>query len=31
MAQHILIGEVAPILIVASLTGPILRPVLRTA
>lgn len=29
MAQHILIGEVAPILIVASLTGPILRPVLQ--
>jgi cytochrome c oxidase assembly factor CtaG len=29
MAQHILIGEVAPILIVAGLTGPILRPVLQ--
>jgi cytochrome c oxidase assembly factor CtaG len=29
MAQHILIGEVAPILMVAGLTGPILRPVLQ--
>lgn len=29
MVQHILIGEVAPIAIVAGLTGPILRPVLQ--
>jgi putative membrane protein len=29
MIQHILIGELAPVLIVAGLTGPLLRPVLR--
>lgn len=28
MAQHILVGEVAPLLIVAGLTGPLLRPLL---
>jgi putative membrane protein len=29
MIQHVLIGEAAPILVVAGLTGPLLRPVLR--
>jgi cytochrome c oxidase assembly factor CtaG len=29
MAQHIAIGEVAPILVVAGLTGPLLRPLLQ--
>ena len=29
MAQHVLIGELAPLAIVAGLTGPLLRPVLQ--
>src|SRR5690242_10378476 len=28
MAQHVLIGDLAPLLIVAGLTGPLLRPLL---
>jgi cytochrome c oxidase assembly factor CtaG len=29
MIQHVLVGEVAPILVVAGLTGPLLRPLLQ--
>lgn len=29
MAQHVLVGELAPLAVVAGLTGPLLRPLLR--